>query len=134
MLTYSHNKKSNLFVLAVFILLCLFFAVYQLSKTSVTILSVDENSLAEKVGLQAGDAILIVNNQEVEHSREVVAKILDESGDITLVAERQGKKMQFVVDRENNEALGIGIYDESVLRKIRLYFCFYLGICINVIK
>lgn len=80
-----------------------------------------EGSPASKAGLQGGDVITAVNNQEVNYWQQVVEKISQSKDSLTVTVNRGGEEQQFALAPDNNNKIGIYSPNPSTVFEIRQF-------------
>lgn len=89
----------------------------RLSIENYIITEVKEGSFASEAGLQLGDIILSINNQEIEQPQDV-SEIQNEfqGGEVTYKILRNGEEIKYQVNLNEEGKSGIGIYPNYITR------------------
>lgn len=101
------------------------------NNASTKIESIYEDSPAEKVGIQAGDIITKVNDEEINENYERAIELIQNSGDkVYLSVDRNGENIDFEIDPIENKNYYIGAVfsvAEKTLQN-RIYYGFWTTI------
>lgn len=87
--------------------------------------SVSRDGAAERAGLQPGDLVLAINEQEITHWHELVLRVRDSAGQsLSLLIERQGEQRRIAVMADSVSdggqrigRIGIGVADADEIRR-----------------
>lgn len=81
------------------------------SGESTKIITIDSNSIAEKVGLKANDEIIKINEKEVKNQNEIISTIEDEDTRIlNIIVKRGNEELSYELEPDVNYIYYLGIY------------------------